>query len=274
MGKAVGIRCVVRVALLLIPILVSTGCVLNFRENVDDTIVAEGRIGFVMAKWDTEFSAEQRFVPTHPSDGGAPNAGVVLDLDDISVPVNAGVNIGVKSRRLRFYVGSDLRFNNLTLTGMHRYLQGDEEDEIEEEIDDDPGIEVAGIIDVERQPVIGESYGYARLLAGNTTWIPYVGLEVAVNDRLRVALEGGLPRSKFVYEKGHYRFENLEPVSRDSWTSFGWRGGIRVSYLSDDGDGLRFIAVEYHREHYGAEFLGDDTDIDVGVFHVTLGVEF
>jgi hypothetical protein len=203
--------------------------------------------------WDQEFTAAQRTVSVHPDDGGPSAGAATVDVDGIEATVRVGLLGAVGPRACRFLVGTDVRVNP-------QY--------------DSDNFDDTDLHDKERQPLGAgyDSYAYGLFDTGDYTIIPFIGVESIIADNLIFGLEYSRPRTKLTWETGHYRYDELQAVTHDSWESFGHGGRARAGYIFDKD--LGYLGLEYGHTRYDAEFSGIDTDISTNTVSLVFEARF
>jgi len=209
------------------------------------------RIGFELTQWEVkELGGKIQTTPVHSDDSGFLTGRTITNLDGDKtwdVAPKAGLLASIGDDNLRFNIGADIRYNPLS----HK-------DDYHE-----------GLYDWRQQvsdtrPPSQGSFVFTQLTPDYFTYIPFVGVERKLSERLCLGFEVGFPYMQWEVRSGHDRWGRWETVQRDSWSGFGMRYTGNVLFKINE-NGEFFISPFY--EQYNPEFAGQGAKIrGLGLF--------
>jgi len=237
-----------------------SGCAFNapFRgQDEKEGIYFDGKIrsGIDVIGYDVNLGKKFQTTPVHPDDADFLHGETTTNVGG---KVDGAPRIGLEGswgiKEARFKLVGDIRYNLLSSRTGYR----------------------VGIYDTEQQisdprPAANGSFVFTQFRPNPFTFIPSIGFESTLSDKLVLEFELGLPYTGFDVRSGHDRYGRWQTVQKDSWNGFGLSfGGAIGWHISDD---LTFF-LNGGYETYNPKFAGEKAKVGAGKGAILLEYEF
>jgi len=121
------------------------------------------------------------------------------------------------------------------------------------------------------------SFVYSKLSTEPFSFVPFVGVEGVIAEKIHLGFEIGKPYMGWKMERGHDRWSHHQKVHEETWNGFGKRIGGFAGFSIDDSDSnldRLLIGLYVGKESYEPEFAGEKGKIEGVVYMLQARARF